>query len=53
MTDFPKKTTTDWQKLAVKDLGTDKAGNPVPPESLNWQTPEGIDVKPLYTAADL
>ena len=23
------------------------------PESLNWQTLEGITVKPLYTAADV
>ena len=22
-------------------------------ESLNWQTPEGIELKPLYTAEDL
>jgi methylmalonyl-CoA mutase len=37
----------DWQTLAEKELrGTD-------PESLVWHTPEGIDVKPLYTGADL
>ncbi|MBV9829145.1 MAG: methylmalonyl-CoA mutase [Alphaproteobacteria bacterium] len=36
-----------WQKLAEKDL----RGKPV--ASLDWQTPEGITVKPLYTAADL
>ncbi|MBB3527038.1 methylmalonyl-CoA mutase [Rhizobium sp. BK456] len=41
--------TTDiqaWQALAEKEL---KAS----PETLVWQTPEGIDVKPLYTAGDL
>lgn len=50
---FPPKTLADWQKLAGKDLGKDKAGNEVPLESLNWETPEGFTVKPLYTAADL
>ncbi|MBM3556900.1 MAG: methylmalonyl-CoA mutase, partial [Alphaproteobacteria bacterium] len=35
-----------WRKLAAKDLdGAD-------PETLIWQTPEGIAVKPLYTAKD-
>ena len=47
MADFPKKTLADWEKLAAKEL-RDK-----PLESLNWTTPEGIVVKPLYTAADL
>ncbi|MBI1331070.1 MAG: methylmalonyl-CoA mutase [Alphaproteobacteria bacterium] len=36
-----------WQALAQKEL-RDK-----PLESLNWATPEGFAVKPLYTAADL
>jgi methylmalonyl-CoA mutase len=36
-----------WRELATKDLkGAD-------PDSLGWDTPEGIPVKPLYTAADL
>lgn len=48
MADFPKKTKADWQKLAAKDLGEGKDV-----DSLNWQTPEGFDVKPLYTAEDL
>jgi methylmalonyl-CoA mutase len=47
MTEFPRKTLADWQALAAKDL---KGGSP---DSLVWQTPEGIAVKPLYTAADL
>jgi methylmalonyl-CoA mutase len=47
MADFPKKTLADWEKLAAKEL-RDK-----PLESLNWTTPEGIVVKPLYTADDL
>lgn len=36
-----------WAKLAQKELG-DK-----PLSDLVWLTPEGIKVKPLYTAADL
>src|SRR5476651_2439229 len=47
MADFPKKTQDDWEKLAAKEL-RDK-----PLSSLDWTTPEGIVVKPLYTAADL
>ena len=47
MADFPKKTLADWQQAASKDL---KGGSP---DSLVWQTPEGIAVKPLFTAADL
>ena len=36
-----------WRDLASKELkGAD-------PDSLTWETPEGIAVKPLYTAADL
>ncbi|EPE94684.1 methylmalonyl-CoA mutase [Rhizobium grahamii] len=41
-----KKTFGDWMALAEKEL---KA----PPESLVWRTPEGIDVKPLYTEGDI
>jgi methylmalonyl-CoA mutase len=36
-----------WAALAAKEL-KDK-----PLSSLTWHTPEGFDVKPLYTAADL
>jgi len=36
-----------WRAAAEKSM----RGNPV--ESLTWQTPEGIPVKALYTAADL
>ncbi|MDX0737081.1 methylmalonyl-CoA mutase [Sinorhizobium medicae] len=42
---MPDKTIKDWEALAEKEL---KAG----PESLTWHTPEGIDVKPLYTSDD-
>ena len=47
MADFPKKTRSDWEKLAAREL-RDK-----PLDSLDWTTPEGIVVKPLYTAEDL
>ena len=39
--------TEKWRELAEKSL----KGKPL--ESLNWMTPEGIHVKPLYTAEDL
>jgi methylmalonyl-CoA mutase len=45
---FPPKHFTDWQKLAQKDLGEGKT-----PDDLIWHTPEGIDIKPLYTSSDL
>jgi methylmalonyl-CoA mutase len=41
-----EKTVRDWQELAEKELKTS-------PESLVWHTPEGIDIKPLYTAEDV
>ncbi|MCP4316933.1 MAG: methylmalonyl-CoA mutase [Hyphomicrobiales bacterium] len=41
------KTNRDWIDLATRELkGTD-------PASLNWETPEGITIKPLYGADDL
>src|SRR5690606_30931330 len=47
MTDWPEKSLEDWRKLAAGELKS--AG----PDSLIWDTPEGIKVKPLYTAEDL
>jgi methylmalonyl-CoA mutase len=47
LADFPRKTLAEWDSLARKELGGEAA------DSLVWQTPEGIPVKPLYTAADL
>ncbi|BBK35578.1 methylmalonyl-CoA mutase [Allostella sp. ATCC 35155] len=47
MTDFPPKTVADWDKLARKEL------RERPLEDLVRTTPEGIPVKPLYTAEDL
>ncbi|MGB1539978.1 MAG: methylmalonyl-CoA mutase family protein, partial [Rickettsiales bacterium] len=42
-----KPTLADWQKLAEKEL----KGKPL--EALYRDTPEGIRLKPLYTAEDL
>ncbi|MBW2178674.1 MAG: methylmalonyl-CoA mutase, partial [Deltaproteobacteria bacterium] len=36
-----------WKELATKQL----RGKPL--DFLNWETPEGIEVKQLYTAEDL
>ena len=47
MTDFPNRTLEDWRKLAEKEMRGRSA------DELGWDTPEGIKVKPLYTAADL
>src|SRR5712675_3080690 len=44
---FPAKTFEVWSRLASTEL----KGKPV--ASLDWETPEGIVVKPIYTAADL
>ncbi len=46
MPTFPKFTIEDWDRLARKEL---KGAST---EDLVWRTPEGIAVKPLYTAAD-
>ncbi|MES9966394.1 MAG: methylmalonyl-CoA mutase family protein, partial [Sedimenticola sp.] len=47
MADSSTPTIDDWSKQAEKEL----RGRPL--EELTWNTPEGIDVKPLYTADDL
>jgi methylmalonyl-CoA mutase len=44
---FPAKTLADWARLAAEEL----RGRPL--DSLDRPTPEGIRVKPLYTAEDL
>ncbi len=41
-----EKTIKDWEALAEKELRAS-------PESLVWHTPEGIEVKPLYTSDDI
>ncbi|WP_138379274.1 methylmalonyl-CoA mutase [Luteithermobacter gelatinilyticus] len=45
--DTSAKTIADWQNLVAKELKGKTA------EDLVWQTPEGIAVKPLYTAEDV
>src|SRR5437867_5666867 len=47
MAEFPKPDLDAWRRLAEQELGGKSA------DSLIWHTPEGIEVKPLYTAADL
>jgi len=43
----PRPDLGDWEAAARESL----RGAPL--ESLNWHTPDGLVVKPLYTAADL
>jgi methylmalonyl-CoA mutase len=47
MADFPAKSPEDWAQLASKEL------KGAAPDTLNWSTPEGLSLKPLYTPADL
>ncbi|MDO9461044.1 MAG: methylmalonyl-CoA mutase family protein, partial [Alphaproteobacteria bacterium] len=42
-----KPTVEEWRALAAKELGKR------PLDTLTWHTPEGIDIKALYTAADV
>ncbi|MBL8777987.1 MAG: methylmalonyl-CoA mutase [Acidimicrobiales bacterium] len=45
--DQAKARLDEWRAAASKDLkGAD-------PDTLTWHTPEGIDIAPLYTEADL
>ena len=45
--EFQQATLAQWQQAAAKSA----PGGDVP--ALNWTTPEGLVIKPLYTAADL
>ena len=47
LADFPSKSLADWRALAAGELQGAAA------ETLVWRTPEGIEVKPLYTADDI
>ena len=47
MTAFEKRSRADWEALAQKELRDKKLAD------LAVETAEGVDVKPLYTAADL
>jgi methylmalonyl-CoA mutase len=47
MGEFPKRTLDDWTALATKEC------REKPLDELTVETPEGIGVKPLYTAEDL
>ena len=45
--EFSKASLEDWKQAASKSAPATDLG------ALNWVTPEGLVVKPLYTAADL
>ena len=47
MSTFDRPSLDDWRSAAQREL---KGASP---DALTWQTPEGIAVKPLYTADDL
>ena len=47
MAEFPAHRIEDWRALFTRE----QKGRE--PEELRWTTPEGIEVKALYTAADL
>jgi len=44
--EFSPATLAQWEKAAARSAPAGDVG------ALNWVTPEGIDVKPLYTAED-
>ncbi|HEB79226.1 MAG TPA: hypothetical protein ENI79_01960, partial [Rhodospirillales bacterium] len=43
----PKKSLADWKETAAAELKGKRL------DDLVWETPEGVSVKPLYTAEDL
>lgn len=45
--EYPRVSLEEWKKAATKSAPGGQ------PDALNWVTPDGIAVKPLYTAADL
>ena len=47
MSTFKKPTLAEWEAAAKKECKSDSL------DRFIWETPEGIAVKPLYTAADL
>ncbi|OHB27342.1 MAG: methylmalonyl-CoA mutase [Desulfuromonadaceae bacterium GWC2_58_13] len=47
MSQFEKKSIADWESLVKKEIKADNL------DTLQWHTPEGIRVKPLYTKADV
>ncbi|MCM2265885.1 MAG: methylmalonyl-CoA mutase [Desulfuromonadales bacterium] len=47
MSTFKESTLAEWEAAAKKECKSDSLAR------FDWETPEGITVKPLYTAADL
>ncbi len=48
MSNFSKKNIDDWKQLAKEELGKDFND-----KGLSWKSPEGIQIKSLYTLKDL
>ena len=44
MSNFSKKNIDDWKQLAKEELGKDFND-----KGLSWKSPEGIQIKSLYT----
>ena len=47
MNDSIDQSLKSWRDLAARELASDS------PDTLEWVTPEGISIKPLYTREDL
>ena len=47
MASSKREELSQWRRLAERELGGRN------PDDLTWTTPEGLPIKPLYTAADL
>jgi methylmalonyl-CoA mutase len=47
VTEFDHTEMDEWVRLALEEVGQDSFSG------LRWQTPEGIEIKALYTAEDL
>ena len=44
---YPETSLSQWEKMAKKSVSDENLSR------LNWNTPDGITVKPLYTAEDI
>ena len=47
MSEFKPRTTADWEAAVKKEIKSEDLSR------LDWETPEGIRVKPLYTRQDI
>jgi methylmalonyl-CoA mutase len=53
LADAPPADGKRWWQAINEQAANEQAGNEGDAAGLVWSTPEGIDVKPLYTGADL